>query len=165
VPCKLPIWLICFVWNGIHIVYISICSSWYEFDNPDKGNLSQKLLKPHSIGPEVHLSALVLYCECSETISVSAWTPRQPVGYSMFCRRRNKFRAFVMRAITIRPVIGRYIATWTSRFQDSVWYCTASVLMKRPHAYSYLWQTILPSNSLSKRAKVWVQKSGGHFEQ
>lgn len=90
------------MWNGIHVVYISICSSWYELDNPDKGNLSQKLLKPHSISPEAQLPALVLYCECTEAISVSAWTPKHPVGYSMFCRRRNKFRAFVMRVIWVR---------------------------------------------------------------
>ena len=44
-------------------------------------------------------------------------------------------------------------------------YCTVSVLMNHLYAYSQLWKTQLPRNSVLRCAEVCVRKEGRHFEQ
>jgi len=40
-----------------------------------------------------------------------------------------------------------------------------SVLMKQSLAYSRIWQTLLPRNSLLRRAELRKQDNGNYFEQ
>lgn len=94
-------------------MYIGICSSWYEFDNPDKGSLSQKLLNSNPISPDYHLPVVVLYFERTEVVSVSACTTTQPLDYSMFRIKRNKFRVFVMPITCVQVPVLPY-AHWSA---------------------------------------------------
>jgi hypothetical protein len=49
-------------------------------------------------------------------------------------------------------------------FQDTVRYCTVSVIINQLHAYSDLCQKLLPRDSL-RQAELYKQMDGGSFEQ
>lgn len=76
-------------------------------------------------------------------------------GYYFECMIHFKWSNFY---IIICPIASRYLAMSVLTFHGAVWYCMLSVLINHTHAYSHLWQTLLP------RIYFFQMRRTGHYK-
>lgn len=91
--------------------------------------------------------------------------------YNTSCVRCAKLSYVILRVILKQkcyvntcPIVNRYIAKTILMLKDTVQYRTVSTLRNHHHAYSQLWQALLPRNSLLS-TELCTQNGGGYSEQ